>query len=390
MMLGTVHSLQKRKVIKINSSVTNLFKRILFFFFILLVLQINTVSAQVESEIFLEGASVTDIAKESDYLWVVTYGQGVYRYSIKDQKWSNYSTKTGSIDTDLFYTIAVNKDYVWAGGTEGLYILNKKTQKWSKRKFAQGGQYGNWIRALKYDAAHNVLWIGRFRNVTRLDVKRRRYVDIDRTHGKDQKSNDMKTISFDGDSLVWLGSESGVHVLELNKNYNDKSAWRYITNKDRGFMNEGETVSISSILFEGNNIWFGTDEFTSSKDPGFNVGGIYIYDRKLNWQKISQIDGLADNGIYALGRTGNYIWAGVYSFESKDNIERGRGLFLINRNTLEVTKVDLDELKVASSSFQSFLFDGKNMWVGSGAGLLKISISNPLAKWQFKGRSSQG
>ena len=178
--------------------------------------------------------------------------------------------------------------------------------------------------------------------------------------------------------------------MELNKNYNDKSAWRYITNKDRGFMNEGETVSISSILFEGNNIWFGTDEFTSSKDPGFNVGGIYIYDRKLNWQKISQIDGLADNGIYALGRTGNYIWAGVYSFESKDNIERGRGLFLINRNTLEVTKVDLDELKVASSSFQSFLFDGKNMWVGSGAGLLKISISNPLAKWQFKGRSSQG
>jgi len=390
MMLGTIHSLQKKKVIKIKSSVTNLFKRITFCFFILFVLQVNTVSAQVESEIFLEGASVTDIAREYNYLWVATYGQGVYRYSIEDQKWSNFSTKTGSIDTDLFYTIAVNKDYVWAGGTEGLYIFNKKTQKWSKRKFVQGGQYGNWIRALKYDAVHNVLWIGRFRNVTRLDVKRRRYVDIDRTRGKDQKSNDIKTISFDGDSLVWLGSESGVHVLELNKNYNDKSAWRYITNKDRGFMEEGETVSISSILFEGNNIWFGTDEFTSSKDPGFNVGGIYIYDRKLNWQKITQIDGLADNGIYALGRTGNYIWAGVYSFESKDNIERGRGLFLINRNTMEVTKVDLDELKVASSSFQSFLFDGENMWVGSGAGLLKISISNPLAKWQSKGRSSQG
>ena len=388
MMLRMVRFLLKKKATKSIFSVINLFAEKSLYYIFFSILLVSSISAQVESEIFLEGASITDIAKESDYLWIATYGQGVYSYSIKNHKWSNYSTKTGSIDTDLFYSIAVNKDYVWAGGTEGLYILVKKTKKWSKRKFAQGGQYGNWIRALNYDAKRNVLWIGRFRNVTRLDVKKRKYVDLDRTRGKDDKSNDIKTISIDGDSLVWFGSESGVHIYDLKKNYKDKSAWRYITNKNRGFNEEGETVSISSILFEDNNIWFGTDEFTSSKDPGFNVGGIYIYDRKLRWQKISQINGLADNGIYALGRTGNYIWAGVYSFEKEGNFERGKGLYLINRNTLKVTKVDLDELKVASSAFHAFLFDGDNMWVGSDSGLLRISISNPLAKWQFKGRLS--
>lgn len=364
----------------------NLPIRIPFYFFLLLIFQFNSISAQVESEIFLEGASVTGIVTENDYLWVATYGQGVYSYSLKDHKWSNYSTKTGAIDTDLFYTIEVNKDYVWAGGTEGLYILTKKTQKWSKRKFAQGGQYGNWIRSLNYDAAKNVLWIGRFRNVTRLDVKKRKYEDIDRTRGKDQKSNDIKTIALDGDSLVWFGSESGVHIYDIKKKYIEETGWRYITNKKRGFNEEGESVSISSILFEGNNIWFGTDEFTSSNEPGFNVGGIYIYDRKLNWKKISQINGLADNGIYALGKTGNYIWAGVYSFESEGNAEIGKGLFLINRNTLLVTKVNLDELKVATSTFHTFLFDGSNMWVGSDEGLVRISISNPLARWQFNNR----
>ena len=72
-------------------------------------------------------------------------------------------------------------------------------------------------------------------------------------------------------------------------------------------------------------------------------------DYLIIWKKISQINGLADNGIYALGRTGNYIWAGVYSFDKKENIEQGLGLFLINRNTLRVKEIDLDQLNNSSS-----------------------------------------
>lgn len=361
-----------------------LFTSIITFLFL------TNLSAQVESEIFLEGAKVIDVAEDGDFLWVATYGQGVYRYSLNEQKWINFSTKSGNLDNDLFYAIEVNKDYVWAGSADGLFVYNKKREKWSKRKFAQGGQFGNWIRSLKYDASQNVLWIGRFRNITRLDVKRRRYADINRLQGKDQKSNNIKSIAFDGDSLIWFGSESGVHRYEKNNKYNNESSWKYLTNKKRGFNEEGKTVSVSSMLFEGNRIWFGTDEFTSVSDPEFNVGGIYIFDRRLDWEKISQIDGLADNGIYALGRTGNYIWAGVYSFDRKENIEQGMGLFLINRNTLEVTAVDLDQLGIRSSTFHKFLFDGVYMWIGSNAGLLRIKISNPLSKLENIGTKTNG
>ncbi len=359
-------------------------------FLLLFLFFIPGLFGQVEYETFLEGATVTSVAEEEGYLWVATYGQGIYRYSFEEDKWINFSTKSGNLDTDLFYAIEVNKDYVWAGATEGLFIYNKKRQKWSKRKFAQGGQFGNWIRTLKYDPQQNVLWIGRFRNVTRLDVRRRRYVDINRQQGKDQKSNNIKAIAFDGDSLVWFGTESGVHVYDKRKKYNDKSAWKYFTNKKRGFKEEGKTVSISSILFEGNRIWFGTDEFTSTKDPSFNIGGIYIFDRRLDWQKISKINGLADNGIYALARTGNYIWAGVYSFDKERNTERGRGLYLINRNTLKVREVDLNSLKVKTSSFLTFYFDGINMWIGTSDGLLKIKVFNPLAKLPKNDRRVNG
>ena len=340
-----------------------------------------TIPAQIESEIFIRGAAVTDIDIEEEYLWIATYGQGIYRFSFSDRKWTNFSTKSGNISNDLFYSLEVSKNYVWAASSEGLFTLTKKTKRWSTRKFAQGGQFGNWIRSLKYDEKENVLWIGRFRNITRFDLRTRRYVDINRIQGTDQKSNNIKSIELDGDSLIWFGSESGVHVYNKKKKYTDPAAWRYITNQKRGFRGEGETVSVSDFLFDNNKIWFATDEFVTVAQPEFNVGGIYVYDRKFNWDRIYKGSGLAGNGIYSLGKTGNYIWAGVYEFDKIQKAEYGKGLFLINRITGKVIPVDLNEIQIESSTILSFLFDGEIMWIGTGEGLVKLKIDNRLTEW---------
>ena len=89
-------------------------------------------SAQVKSEIFLKGAAITDIQAENGFLWIATYGQGIYSYSLKDGKWTNYSTKNGKIDNDLFYAIEASKNYVWAASVEGLYTFTKKRDRWDK------------------------------------------------------------------------------------------------------------------------------------------------------------------------------------------------------------------------------------------------------------------
>ncbi len=337
--------------------------------------------AQIESEIYLQGATVTGIVEEEGFLWVATYGQGIYRYSYEDEKWINFSTKSGNLDNDLFYTIAVSKNYVWAGASEGLFTFTKKKNRWSKRKFALGGQFGNWIRALKFDPAQNVLWIGRFRNITRFDVTRRRYNDINRVQGSDEKSNNIQAIELDGDSLVWFGTESGVHMYNKKKKYTDNTAWKYLTNKKNAFNEEGESVSISGFLFESNRIWFATDEFVTNEQPSFNIGGIYIYDRKINWNRISKGDGLAANGIYSLGRTGNYIWVGVYEFDRIEKSEYGKGLFIVNRVSGKVLPVDLNQIKTSSASILSFHFDGIYMWVGTSDGLVRIKVENQLAEW---------
>jgi len=341
-------------------------------------------SVAQEHEIFLKGATVTDIAEEEDFLWVSTYGQGIYRYSIADGKWTNYSTKSGNLSDDLFYAVEVSKNFVWAASVEGLFTLTKKGGRWDKRKFAQGGEFGNWIRSLKYDEKQNVLWIGRFRNITRFDLKTRKYEDIDRTQGTDQKSNTIKSIELDGDSLVWFGTESGVHIFNKKKKHSDRSAWRYFTNKSKAFKEEGKTVSVSKILFEGRNIWFGTDEFITAEEPDFNLGGVYIHDRRFDWDRIYKRDGLAGNGIYSLCRIGNYIWVGVYEFDKQQKLEYGKGLYIVNRVTRQVTPVDLNELDITSSSILSFHFDGTSLWIGTGEGLIKLKIDNRLAEWPKK------
>jgi ligand-binding sensor domain-containing protein len=338
--------------------------------------------SQNSSEIVIENVSVTSIRDEQNFLWIATYGQGIYKYSKKDDKWTNYSTSNNALDNDLFSCLAVSDDYVWAGSIEGLFTYDKKRNSWRKRKFAVGGEMGNWIRSLCYDKKENTLWIGRFKNLTKLDVKRQKFTEYDLTKNNDPKTNTIKSIKSDGDSLMWFGSESGVHVY--NKQVKDSaSAWRFINNK-RGFNAEGDAVSVSDFLFEGDNVWFATDEFVTQQQPNFNMGGIYKYNRKLKWERISKQDGLPGNGIYCLEKTGNKIWVAVYAFDKKNKKEYGKGFVIIDRVSGKIANIDLNQTKISSSLVQTFHFDGNEMWVGTDKGLYKFGVTNPLAKWNGK------
>ena len=334
---------------------------------------------QIESQLFLEGARITDIKQEGASIWVATYGQGIYQYSMKDGKWINFSTKSGNLENDLFHCVAASKDFVWAGANEGLFIYSKKTKKWTKRKFAQGGEFGNWIRSLHFDEKKNRLWIGRFRNVTVFDVKANKFTDYNRVIKSDEKANNFNTIAFDGDSVVWFGVEAGVHKYLTRKKIDDQSAWNYFKNSGRNFNQDGNSVSVSDFVFTNKEVWFGTDEFITNEQPEYNPGGIYVWDRKLKWDRISTANGLGGNGIYCLAKTGNYIWAGIYEFKKNDKSEYGKGLYLINRNTKKVVPVDLSELKITTSNILALYFDGINLWIGTSEGLVRLNVGNELA-----------
>ncbi|HOJ19522.1 MAG: hypothetical protein GX452_14005 [Ignavibacteriales bacterium] len=349
--------------------------------FLFILLMTSVVFPQIEFEELLPNANVNEIVSDGKTLWFCTYGQGIHNFNPEDGTWKSFSTKNENLDNDLFYCIAASKEFVWAGTSDGLYIYDRKRDFWKKRKFAMGGEFGNWIRSLCYDAEEDMLYIGRFRYMTKLDVKKQRFDDYDLTVGSEIKTNTFKTIRLEGKEYVWFGTESGAFRYSKKMDLGDKKSLQYFSNKTNAFRGEGEFVSISEFLFEPNFIWFGTDEFTSKESPNFNLGGIYKFNRRATWERIDTRNGLPGQGIYTLARVGNYIWAAVYYFDRKEKKEHGRGLVLINRMTNEVIRINPDDIRLASNKINALYFDGANMWIGAENGLWRVRILNELARW---------
>lgn len=333
-------------------------------------------------ESFLDGANISGIVRDNDGVWVSTYGRGIYFYSFKDKSWATYSTQAGNLQQDFFYCIAVNDDYVWAGSSDGLYTFEKNSSSWKKRKFGLGGELGNWIRALAYDKSLNSLWIGRFKYLTKLELTKQKFTDYDLTVSNNAKTNNIKMIKVDGDSLVWFGTEWGLHKYNKSKELEDKSSLIYMDNHTDYFNGEGDAVSLADMLFDGANIWIGLDEFVTTQKPNFNIGGIYYYNRRTRWERFDMSAGLAGNGVYCLEKSGKYIWASLYQFYMNEKEQYGRGIALINRVTKKITKINKDDLGVKSDKILCMLFDGDNLWIGSDGGLFKIKLVNELGMWK--------
>lgn len=340
---------------------------------LLFLLPTLTAFSQTENiEVFLEGKKVTDIKNDGVDIWVATEGNGIYKFVKWKNKWINFSTENKKIKQDFFYCIEIGPRYIWAGSADGLYTFDKKRNKWRKKRFGLGGQFGNWIRSLKFDKKENKLWIGRFKYLSQFDLITKKYRDFDLTVKNTAKTNSVKHINLDGDSLIWIGVEAGVHKHDKNKS---KFSTKFYDSKNNNFLNEGDQVSITSILFEQNNIWFGTDEFITNQNPEYNLGGLFRFDRGINWIKFDENYKLNGNGIFSLEITGNYIWSSVYKFNPNSKTVTGMGLNLINRKTLEIISINNN---LIPDTIYSLHFDGENMWLGTNDGIRKINLTNGL------------
>jgi len=329
--------------------------------------------SEIETESFLDGINVTGFSKINNELWISTDGNGIYRYSYEKASWKNYSTVSGNLNHNFFYCIATSAKYIWAGSTDGLFIFDTRRNKWTKRKFGLGGQLSNWIRSLKYDPYENVLWIGRFKYLSKFDLRKKRFSDYDLTVDGNEKSNTFKTIEIDGDSLVWFGTEAGVHKYNKRYDIENKRAIKFYNNSGNFFNAEGKSVSLSSLLPNNEFIWFGMDEFLTEENPDYNIGGIYKFDRRNNWDRFDTYDGLPSNGVYSLSEMGNYIWAALYQFDKKSKDHYGRGLALINKSNNNIQVID-DE--IIPNSIHTMLFDGDFLWLGSEKGIVRIDFRN--------------
>ncbi len=333
--------------------------------------------SKIKIEKFLDGVEVRDICSDGDFIWFASNGEGIIKLNLKNGRWDSYSKEKGNIQGKYFYAITATKKFVFAGSADGFFMMNKRHGKWLKRKFAVGGQYSNWIRSVKYDKYENAVWIGRFMYLTKYDLRRRRFKDIDLTRKGNKKTNTITTIAIDGDSLVWFGTEGGLMRYDKKYPIQDQSAITFYDNSYNYFLGEGEMVSISDILFEQNNIWIGTDEFITKENPDFNLGGLFKFDRKNSWKRFTTEDGLRGNGIYSLALVGKYIWVSTYQFDKKLRQTYGRGLVIIDRTTDKV--IPPYDKRLPNVVYKIF-YDGRNVWLGTDNGVVKIFLDSKFVK----------
>ncbi|QOJ28503.1 MAG: hypothetical protein HRU80_06290 [Ignavibacteriales bacterium] len=351
---------------------------------LLLFLSLPVQGKETLYEIYRQAGEVTSIVQYGDEIWISSYGKGIHYYNLKTKVWNSFSTEQKNIDNDFFYCVAVSELYIWGGTSDGLMIYDRKRKAWRKRKFASGGEYGNWIRSLHYDKEQGILWIGRFVNLTRFDEKKNKFDDFDLTQNKLAGSNNIKVIKPEGEKYLWIGTESGVFLYNKALEPSDRSALTFYSNKGNGFRGEGESVSIADILPEDKYVWFATEEFITPDQPDFNLGGIYRFNRRATWDKFDKRTGLKANGISAIARMGRNMFAAQYVFDSNSKQGVGRGVTMFDRITGKPLQFDPEEIKLETNDVSHLYFDGEHLWIGTKIGLWKVKMNNAFANPEFR------
>jgi ligand-binding sensor domain-containing protein len=343
--------------------------KIFTFLLCLFCLNISQLQAQDKNDLLLENKNVSDIVGKAEDLWIATNGNGVY--NISNGKVVAYNTANGNLRQDFFHCIESNRDFVWAGSTDGLFIFDKRNKTWKRRKFAKGGQLSNWIRDVVYDEELKCLWIGRFQYLTKYDIRRRRYYDYDLTQNKNVKSNTINTISLDNNNNLWIGTEAGLHKIDKTGNLEKGADSKFFDNRFNFFNGEGKSISVADVICTPEYIWIGLDEFFTNDNPNYNLGGVYQFNGENIWEKFDKSDGFQSNGVFDMEYLGNYIAVSLYQFSPNTKKQYTTGISIINRYDGAIKNLNLNG---SIGNINKIHFDGKYLWIGAEKGLKKINL----------------
>jgi len=214
-------------------------------------------------------------------LWVATRGDGLY--SIRNGKWSRYSTKDGLSSNFVWSLVEDHQGNVWAGTRDGLSLFRNGI--W-RSYTTKDGLSNDGVLSLLEDREGN-LWIGtnggglsRFR-----DGIWKHYTT------EDGLSNDFVwSLYEDREGSLWVGTDGG----GLNR-FRDGKLTTY-TSK------EGLSANHILCIYEDHegSLWIGT-----------NGGGLNRF-KDGKWNSYTTRDGLSDNDVWSIyqDRQGN-LWIGT-------------------------------------------------------------------------------
>ena len=167
--------------------------------------------------------SVYSLLKNGIFLYIGTYGQGLYRYNtqtgeIKSFISSETDTTTLS-ENHIRAIVAAGDNSIWVGTNNGLNKLNPETGKFKRfnhKNESNNSISGDEVFFLQTDRSGN-LWIGTSGGgLNRLNVETEKFDSW--TTGNGLSGNDVYGITVDNKNLLWLSTDNGITQFDPANN----------------------------------------------------------------------------------------------------------------------------------------------------------------------------
>lgn len=336
-------------------------------------------------------------------IWVGTVS-GLSKYNKQTKEFTSYDLAVDSLSIKTSYVrsiVELNEKDLLVGTTDGLYVFDRESETYDHYLVdAVITSKSNGIRTIIKDSRGNIL-IGTNDGLFLYEKNRFQRISITGQPGK--FSMIVRTVKEDSKGILWVGTEkNGVFQLKYN---GQKPRLHAVLNIDNSAINSN---SVRSVFFENDSIvWIGTFE-------GINVlntiTGNFIYHTptSLNTGTISHnsvhdIQGDAMGGVWVATYFGginyynskrdiitHYSWFVNNQTKNSSNIvsvlkqyedqlwigTEGGGLYISNDNGATITdRVNNANSNLPHNSIKSLEKGNNEIWIGTLAGLSNYDLN---------------
>jgi ligand-binding sensor domain-containing protein len=286
---------------------------------------------------WIPASAVRGITEDKNQrILVATLGGGLLAW---DRSTESFRTLDDPLISSLLYIsyIESSKDgRVWFGDEDNLYVLNSREEDegYSIERFLPAATIGK-VTTLKSDS-RGTLYIAFGEALYKIVESSISLVTPHGETGESPSSGRITSLTFSPEGNIYAGTASG-DIFVINSINGKLIAQTSIR--------EGPPTSITSILFNRNRVWIGTNNGLSySDDP--QLSSVHTY--------LQANSGLSSNHILSLAAEDNFIWVGT----------------ILGLNTLSFVPFELLNFQNSGvfNDVMAFTEDSNmNLWIGTFA-----------------------
>lgn len=170
---------------------------------------------------------IMTFASDKDYLWIGTYGNGLYRYTLKSDELAHFepSDKKNTLSSKIIRSLLCDsKGRTWIGTDNGLNLLTKSEKRTDNPDFIRFKHNSEDETSISLDyilpifeSSKGLIWIGTLGGGLNL-FKEANQTFQRITTADGLPNNVVKSILEDGSNNLWIASNRGISMIRpLNK-----------------------------------------------------------------------------------------------------------------------------------------------------------------------------